>query len=200
MNLNLYTIGHSTHTIEKFIELLLMHSISTVCDVRSSPYSKFNPQFNRELLKEELSKENIAYVFLGKELGPRSDDFDCYKNGKVQYAELAKKEIFHQGLGRLKEGIKKYKVALMCSEKDPAVCHRAILICRHLKSDQIEIKHILEDGSIEYDNDLEKRITQKLWKKLQIELSDTKEDITQRAYDMQGERIAYVPKENNEDL
>ena len=102
MNLNLYTIGHSTHTIEKFIELLLMHSISTVCDVRSSPYSKFNPQFNRELLKEELSKENIAYVFLGKELGPRSDDFDCYKNGKVQYAELAKKEIFHQGLGRLK--------------------------------------------------------------------------------------------------
>ena len=147
-----------------------------------------------------LSKKNIEYVFLGKELGPRSDDLDCYKNGKVQYSELAKKEIFHQGLGRLKEGIKKYKVALMCSEKDPAACHRAILICRNLKSEQIEIKHILEDGSIEFNNELEKRITQKLWKKLQIELSDSKEDIIQRAYDMQGERIAYVPQENNEDI
>jgi len=179
----LFTIGHSTHTIEKFVELLLTNSVTTVCDVRSTPYSKFNPQFNRELLKEELSKKNIAYVFLGKELGPRSDDIGCYENGKIQYTELSKTDLFNQGLNRLKEGIKKYQIALVCSEKDPAVCHRSILICRHIKSEQIEIKHILEDGSIEDNDELEKRITQKLWKKLQVELSDTKEDIIQRAYD-----------------
>ena len=196
----LFTIGHSTHTIEKFVELLLMHSVTTVCDVRSTPYSKFNPQFNRELLKEELSKKNIAYVFLGKELGPRSDELECYKNGKIQYTELSKTDLFNQGLNRLKEGIKKYQIALMCSEKDPAACHRSILICRHIKSEQIEIKHILEDGSIEDNNELEKRITQKLWKKLQVELSDTKEDIIRRAYDKQGERIAYVMNQNSEDV
>jgi len=200
MTFNLYTIGHSIHTIEKFIELLLMHSINTVCDVRSSPYSKFNPQFNRELLKDELIKNNISYVFLGKELGPRSDDINCYKDGKVQYAKLAKTDIFNQGLNRLKEGMKKYQIALMCSEKDPAECHRTILICRYLKSEQIEIKHILEDGSIELNNELENRIIRKLRKKLPIELLDTKEDVIQRAYDLQGERIAYVANKNSEDL
>jgi ribosome-associated protein YbcJ (S4-like RNA binding protein) len=100
----------------------------------------------------------------------------------------------------LKEGIKRYEIALMCAEKDPAECHRTILICRYFKSEQVEIKHILEDGSIEFNNELEKRITQKLRKKLQIELSDTKEDIIQRAYDLQGERIAYVPDQNSEDV
>jgi len=200
MTFNLYTIGHSIHTIEKFIELLLMNSINTICDVRSSPYSNYNPQFNRELLKNELIKNNVSYVFLGKELGPRSDDIDCYKDGKVQYAKLAKTDIFKQGLNRLKEGMKKYQIALMCAEKDPAECHRTILICRHLKSEQIEIKHILEDGSIELNNELEKRITQKLRKKLPIELSDTKEDIIQRAYDLQGERMAYVANQNSEEV
>ena len=200
MTFNLYTIGHSIHTIDKFIELLLMHSINAICDVRSSPYSSYNPQFNRELLKNELIKNNISYVFLGKELGPRSDDITCYKDGKVQYAKLAKTDNFKQGLNRLKEGIKRYEIALMCAEKDPAECHRTILICRYFKSEQVEIKHILEDGSIEFNNELEKRITQKLRKKLQIELSDTKEDIIQRAYDLQGERIAYVPDQNSEDV
>jgi len=96
--------------------------------------------------------------------------------------------------------MKKYQIALMCAEKDPAECHRTILICRHLKSEQIEIKHILEDGSIELNNELEKRITQKLRKKLPIELSDTKEDIIQRAYDLQGERMAYVANQNSEEV
>ena len=70
----IYTIGHSTHTTDRFIELLLMHEISAVCDVRSHPYSRFNPQFNREVLQEELKRNGIAYVYLGKELGPISDD------------------------------------------------------------------------------------------------------------------------------
>src|SRR3989304_3669807 len=81
----LYTIGHSTHSIEEFVKLLTMHSITAVCDVRSTPYSQFTPQFNRELLQKELKIHNISYVFLGEELGARSDNPSCYVNGKVQY-------------------------------------------------------------------------------------------------------------------
>ena len=79
-----YTIGHSTHSIEKLIELLKQQSISAVSDVRSRPYSRMNPQFNRESLKQALRTANIQYVFLGKELGARSEDRRCYRNGQVQ--------------------------------------------------------------------------------------------------------------------
>ncbi len=125
----IYTIGHSTHPSEKFIELLKRHEITAVCDVRSSPYSQFTPQFNRETIQSELKKHGIAYVYLGKELGPRSDDPGCYENGKVQYDRLAKTDLFHEGIRRAKEGMKSYRIALMCAEKDPIMCHRTILVC-----------------------------------------------------------------------
>lgn len=94
----LYTIGHSTHSIEEFVRRLTMHSITAVCDVRSMPYSQFTPQFNRELLQKELKMHNIAYVFLGDELGARSDNPDCYVNGKVQYGCLLRRPDFIRGL------------------------------------------------------------------------------------------------------
>ena len=102
--LELFTIGHSVHPVEHFVELLKRHGITALCDVRSSPYSRFTPQFNRESLKEEVARHHIAYLYLGAELGPRSADPTCYENGKVQYNRLAAKEIFQQGLGRLAEG------------------------------------------------------------------------------------------------
>jgi len=141
--MHLYTIGHSTHSTEKFVELLSEHSITAVCDVRSSPYSKYNPQFNRETIQKDLKGYGISYVFLGKELGPRSDDPSCYKEGKVQYHKLAEADSFRHGLERIKKGMQSYRIALMCSEKDPVTCHRTILICRHLRPDEIEIRHIL---------------------------------------------------------
>jgi uncharacterized protein (DUF488 family) len=135
MEKNTYTIGHSTHTAERFIALLKLHEIKAVCDVRSSPYSSYNPQFNREAIQSELKKHRIAYVYLGKELGPRSDDPGCYENGRVQYGLLAETDLFHEGNRRVKEGMKSYRIALMCSEKDPVMCHRTILVCRRLASD-----------------------------------------------------------------
>lgn len=187
----LYTIGHSIHSIEEFIRLLRMHSVTVVCDVRSTPYSQFTPQFNRELLQKELKMHNISYVFLGKELGARSDNPDCYVNGKVQYGCLAKEPGFHQGINRLVEGLKNYRIALMCAEKDPVTCHRTILICRNLRSMDIEIKHIIEDGKVENNFDLEHRLLDML-KMPQNDLFTSREDIIEKAYDIQGEKIAYV--------
>jgi len=187
----LYTIGHSTHPVERFIELLKMHRISAICDVRSNPYSKFNPQFNRETIQNELKASKISYVFLGKELGPRSDDPACYADGKVQYNCLAETDLFKQGLKRLEEGMKSFRIALMCAEKDPIACHRTILVCRHLRNENFDIQHILEDGGLESNTELETKLARSLYKKLKVELADTKEDIIQRAYDYQSEKIAF---------
>lgn len=189
----LFTVGHSVHTIEAFIALLKRHAVNALCDVRSSPYSRYSPQFNREPLKEDVLKQGIAYIYLGAELGPRSSDPSCYENGKVQYRRLAEKEIFQQGLARLCKGLETYRIALMCAEKDPLTCHRMLLICRNLR-ENIIIRHILEDGSLEDNRDTEMR----LMKMLKIDPADlfsTEEEQIQRAYDIQADKVAYVLEE-----
>lgn len=193
----LYTIGHSTHTTEKFIELLKMHSITAVCDVRSSPYSKFNPQYNRETISMDLKKQNIAYVFLGRELGPRTEEENCYIDGKVQYDLIAKTSLFHHGISRLKEGMKSYRIALMCAEKDPVTCHRTILICRQLRADDIDIYHILEDGTLEKNRDSERRLM-KMLKIPELQLFETPEELVAQAYRKQSEKIAYKQQSDYE--
>ena len=192
--LELLTIGHSIHSVERFVDLLKMHGVTALCDVRSSPYSRYTPQFNRELLKDELARHRIIYLYLGAELGPRSSDPTCYENGKVQYNRLAGKDLFQQGLGRLRKGMTTHRIALMCAEKDPLTCHRMLLICRNLRGDDIVISHILEDGSLEDNQDTERR----LMKQLKIDPADlfsTEADQIQRAYDLQGEKVAYTLEE-----
>jgi len=193
----LYTIGHSTHTIDRFIELLSMHEITAVCDVRSDPYSKFNPQFNHETLQTELKRHGIAYVFLGKELGPRSDAPDCYVEGKVDYNRLSQTGLFQEGLGRVRQGMKSYRIALMCSEKDPIMCHRTILVCRHLRGEGMRIRHILDDGSIEENGQAIKRLMV-LLKLQERDLFHSPEEMIERAYDVQGDRIAFVKKDGDD--
>lgn len=192
--LELFTIGHSNHPVDKLIELLAMHGITAVCDVRSHPYSSYNPQFNREPFHQTLKGHDIAYVFLGKELGPRSNDPDCYINGKVQYNCIAGTDLFKEGLSRLKNGMKTHRIALMYAEKDPIMCHRTILVCRHLRSDAIKIRHILEDGSIEENEDSIRRLLRELGMQ-ELNLFEKTEEVMEKAYDIQGEKIAYITKD-----
>jgi uncharacterized protein (DUF488 family) len=158
MGKTVFTIGHSTHTLEYFLSLLTKHGIQAVGDVRSVPYSRRNPQFSREPLMQGLRGVGIAYVFLGKELGARSDNPGCYIEGKVRYDYLAKEPAFLEGLERLRKGIQSHRVALMCAEKDPLTCHRTILVCRELRSPDLEIAHILADGAVETNVAAEKRL------------------------------------------
>ena len=94
----LFTIGHSTHSWEKFLELLRQHRIEAVADVRSSPFSQFNPHFNRETLRHALRQQGISYVFLGEELGARRSEPECYVNGRVDYSLIARTPAFIHGL------------------------------------------------------------------------------------------------------
>jgi len=194
MDKELYTIGHSNHQIERFIDLLKMHAITAICDVRSQPYSRHNPQFNREVLQPQLKANNIAYVYLGSELGARSNDTSCYSNGKVQFNCLSQTSVFKEGIKRVKGGMDSHRVALICAEKDPLMCHRTILICRYLRNEGVLIKHILADGSIETNAELEERLMKQL-KIPQDDLFMDHEQLVNRAYDMQSDKIAYVAEE-----
>jgi uncharacterized protein (DUF488 family) len=147
--ITLYTVGHSNHPIEKFVGLLTPHGIGAVADVRSRPFSRRHPQFNKDRLAAHLAQHGITYVFLGRELGARSEDPDCYENGKVRYPRLAATASFKTGIDRVLAGAQKYRVALMCAEKQPLDCHRTLLVSRALEQTGVSILHILSDGSLE---------------------------------------------------
>ncbi len=191
MNDVLYTIGHSTHTAEKVIELLRQHGVTAVADVRSHPYSRMNPQFNRGAFSSQLKDGGISYVFLGRELGARPEDRSCYENGKVQYERLARTPLFAAGLERILRGMKTQTIALMCAEKDPIICHRAILVCRHLAGRGVKIAHILEDGRLESQGEAVSRLLRELGLS-ESDLFRAREEVVEEAYARRGQQIAYV--------
>ncbi len=188
----LYTIGHSNQKIEDFISLLKRYGINCIADVRSTPYSHYNPQFNRELLSVELDSVNIDYVYLGDQLGARPSDAHCYNENRVNFEYLAKTEQFHAGLDRLVDISSKYRVAIMCAEKDPIECHRFVLVCRNLKKLGFHIKHIHSDGGIEDNSDAERRMVRML--KIEptlFEPQKTQAELVDQAYEQQAKNISY---------
>lgn len=146
---NVYTIGHSTHSMEAFLSLLLQHGVTALADVRSAPFSRINPQFNKDELARDLKAGGIKYVFLGRELGARPKDRSLYDNGRIRYQRLAQADLFKQGIARLLQGATEHRIALMCAEKEPLECHRTLLVARALDELGIEVVHILGDGSLE---------------------------------------------------
>jgi uncharacterized protein (DUF488 family) len=185
-----FTIGHSTHTQEYFIGLLMRHEITALCDVRSKPYSRVNPQFNREELKQSLAACGIAYVFLGNELGARSENPACYENGKVQYDRLARTDLFQQGLERVQKGMQEYRISLMCAEKEPLECHRTILVARHLAALCLDVQHIHANGKLESHGDAVNRLA-RMFNLPENDMFRTREELLVEAYQRQGERIAF---------
>lgn len=155
-----WTIGHSTHAPEAFLALLGGAGVTAVADVRSSPFSRIVPHFNREALGEMLAAHGIAYRFLGKFLGARPEGDDCWDGDRVSYAKLAATGPFGEGLRRVIEGARLHRLALMCAERDPLDCHRTILVARHLARSGVVIAHIHADGRIESHDEAEQRLLQ----------------------------------------
>jgi uncharacterized protein (DUF488 family) len=189
----IYTIGHSNHPIERMLALLQQHHIEALADVRSNPYSRFNPQFNRERLQASLAAAAIRYVFLGEELGARSKDPACYdENGRVSYTKLAGTSLFRRGLERLQTGTQQHRIAVMCAERDPLECHRTILVTRELEKIGIPVTHILHDGSLETNSSAMTRLAAEL-KLASTDLFRTPDELIQDAYDLQGSRMGWAP-------
>lgn len=153
------TVGHSNHSFEDFAALLHRHRVTVVADVRSVPYSRRHPQFSRRAVESALAAHGIRYVFLGAELGARTPDPSCYDDeGKVLFSRLAKSGAFLRGIERVLETAAKSRLALLCAERDPAGCHRTILVAPALTARGASIAHILADGRLETQEQLLDRL------------------------------------------
>ncbi|PKN34193.1 MAG: hypothetical protein CVU61_09620 [Deltaproteobacteria bacterium HGW-Deltaproteobacteria-19] len=194
--MKVYTIGHSNHTWEEFLLLLERHRIDAVADVRSRPYSRHVPRFNKSEIQRKLQEAGIAYAFLGRELGARSENPSHYLDGRVCFERLARDESFRQGIERVLRGIETYRIALMCAEKDPLDCHRGILVARRLQERGVEVLHILADGTVEPHRETERRMLAGLGIS-ETDIFRNREDILTDAYTRRGRQIAYQRETDN---
>jgi uncharacterized protein (DUF488 family) len=150
-----YSIGHSSHSYETVAGLLQGHAIDVVVDTRSSPFSKFAPQFDRETFQRSLAESGIKYLFLGAEVGGRPRDESYYDaKGRVLYGLLKSSTEFQAGIRRIERGAQQFKIALLCGEEDPAHCHRRLLIGRVLVERGHELLHIRADGHLDSELDV----------------------------------------------
>ena len=155
---DLFTIGHSNHPIERFLELLRSAGVTAVADVRSMPSSRRYPWFSKARLSERLEAEGIAYVPLGDQLGGRPRVQSLYRDGVADYEAMARTPEFNAGLDRVGEGARKFRVCLMCAEREPLDCHRCLLVTPALAARGYNVGHILTDGSIEPHAATEERL------------------------------------------
>ena len=197
-----YTVGHSNHPIEEFLKLLVKHNINCVCDVRSMPYSRFTEQYNRENIKEYLSEHNIKYLFFGEEFGARREEKSLLTDGMVDFEKVAKNEKFIKGINRIEKGLEKgYRIALMCTEKEPIECHRTILVSRNLYLKGMFILYILSDGTAVYHEKIEEELVEKYFpNRNQLSIFDMNEsiDYLKEAYKKANSDIGYRKEEDDE--
>jgi uncharacterized protein (DUF488 family) len=156
----LHSIGQGARSLDELVDALQAHRIEFVLDVRSSPYSKFKPEFSREALEAALKARGIRYVFMGDTLGGQPRDPDCYTDGKVDYAKVRQQPFFQAGLERLlKAHTQRTRATLMCSEGRPEQCHRSKMIGEALAAAGIPIRHIDEDGQLLTQTQVMDRLT-----------------------------------------
>jgi uncharacterized protein (DUF488 family) len=208
MRPTIYTIGHSTHQIDYFVELLKEYSVNCVIDVRSLAASTYNPQFNKEPLSNFLKKNGITYQHFADEFGARHSDPDLLdEDGKVDFEKIRKSWNFKNGVERLWLAMDKgFTIALMCSESEPFDCHRFSMISIALEKDGFDVQHILKDKTLKSNAELENQLLKKYDKKIpkpdMFEPNISLEDQLKVAYRLRNQEIAFSPysKSNAEQL
>lgn len=192
MSATLFSIGYATKPLTEFMVQLQSYEVNVVADVRSVPYSAAFHDYHRELLQRALKQQGISYVYLGKELGPRSTNPAHYdETGRVQYNRLQRADNFLHGIERLLTGLDKaLNIALLCAEKDPAFCHRSLLIGHHLaRANALPIQHIGFDGALESQAELEQRLVS--LHDLEQDLFAAADDLAELAYKRQVQATSY---------
>lgn len=190
-----FSIGHSDHAAEAFVALLARHGVSAVADVRAAPYSRHHPQFSKAALIATLRAAGLAYVYLGEQLGGLPS---ARVRGQMRgsgYAAMAATEAFQEGIVRVGQGRERHRIALMCAERDPIDCHRALLVGRALAGVGVEVEHILADGATEGHTALERRLLDAAGRGEGGDLFATPAELLALAYLRQEKRAGLIDEE-----
>lgn len=196
--MEIFTIGHSNYKVEKLIDMLRYYNINCVVDIRGTPYSKYNVQYNKEIIKNTLIKEGFVYIYMAKEFAAKRQNKESYnKEGYSDFERVIYEESFKNGIKRLKVGCEKgYRIALLGAMQDPIRCHRSILVGRQLVKSGFIVKHILDDYSTALQNDIEKSILEKYFEgRNQITIDSllgkdkSEEDMIKDAYRLANKEI-----------
>ncbi|GAA0070558.1 DUF488 domain-containing protein [Clostridium sardiniense] len=198
--MDVFTIGHSNYSIDRLIEMLRHFNINCVVDIRGTPYSKYNVQFDKETIRYSLTKAGFIYIYMAKELAAKRLNKISYNNeGYADFEKVIHEDDFKKGIERLKDGCRKgYKIAILGAMQDPIRCHRSILVGRALREYGFNVEHILDDYSIASQEDIEQNLLDKYFKnREQITIDSllgnglTDEDMIKEGYRMANKEIGY---------
>ena len=198
--MDIYTIGHSNYTYYKLINMIKKYDINCVVDIRETPYSKYNIQYNKEAFNESLRNSGFIYIYMGKEFGAKRTNKDVYtQEGYADFEKVAKEDIFLNGIERLKKGCQMgYRIVLLGAMQEPIRCHRSILVGKVLNKEGFDVKYIMHEGNLAYQEDIEESLLDKYFsdrKQLSIDnllgSALTREEMIQEGYKLANKEIGY---------
>lgn len=198
--MQIFTIGHSNYTVEKLIHMLRHYNIDCVVDIRGTPYSKYNIQFDKETIRETLKKEGFIYIYMAKELAAKRENrISYYDEGYADFEKVVYEEDFIKGIQRLKDGCEKgYRIALLGAMQDPIRCHRSILVGRALRDHGFTVGHILDDYSLASQEDMERNLLDKYFSdRDQVTIdtilgtAPTEKELIEEGYRLANKEIGY---------
>ena len=163
--MEIYTIGHSNYSLDKFINILKHFNIDCVVDIRGTPYSKYNVQYNKEMLRYSLINAGFTYIYMAKEFAAKRENKISYNNyGYSDFEKVINEDDFKKGIERLKKGcLNGYNIVLLGAMQDPIRCHRSILVGRELVKHGFKVKHILDDLSVKSQSYINNRLLDKYY-------------------------------------
>lgn len=198
--MEIYTVGHSNYTVERLIDMLKHYNINCVVDIRGTPYSKYNIQFDKETIRYTLTKAGFIYIYMAKELAAKRINKQSYnEEGYSDFEKVVKEKEFLEGIERLKNGCNKgYKIALLGAMQEPIRCHRSILVGRALRENGFNVKHILDNYSIASQEDIEQMLLDKYFSnRAQMTIDDlignslNREEMIEEGYRLANKEIGY---------
>lgn len=200
IEIEIYTLGHSNYPFDKFIEILNRYKLNCVVDIRAIPYSKYNTQYNKEFFQTNLKKLGYTYIYMADEFGAKRKTRESYNNeGYADFDKVILEDDFKNGVQRLKVGCNKgYKIVLLAAMQEPIRCPRAILVGRQLVKEGFDVKHIMHEGDLKSQADLEELLLEKYFdKRNQLTIdsllgnSMSKDDMINESYKLANKEIGY---------
>ncbi|HBH3651901.1 TPA: DUF488 domain-containing protein [Clostridioides difficile] len=198
--MEIFAIGHSNYPYDKLIDMIKKYDINCVVDIRETPYSKYNIQYNKEAFNESLRNSGFVYIYMGKEFGAKRTNKDVYtQEGYADFEKVAKEDIFLNGIERLKKGCQMgYRIVLLGAMQEPIRCHRSILVGKVLNKEGFNVKYIMHEGNLAYQEDIEESLLDKYFsdrKQLSIDnllgSALTREKMIQEGYKLANKEIGY---------